>query len=36
MNIYDSGERAGKLQKSGLVLMENGQGKMMQEIDLRI
>ena len=36
MNIYDSGERAGKLQKSGLVLMENGQGRMMQEIDLRI
>jgi len=36
MNVRSSEQSVGKLQKSGLVLLEGGESRMMQEIDLRI
>lgn len=36
MNLYAEATKAGKLQKSGLVLLEGGGSRVMQEMDLRI
>lgn len=36
MNLLNEAQNTGKLQKSGLVLLEGGESRMMQEIDLRI
>ncbi len=36
MNIYSSSGMAGTLRESGLVLLENGETRVMQELDVRI
>ncbi len=36
MNMYSSNEMAGRLRQSGLVLLENGESRVMQELDVRI
>ena len=36
MNMYSSAETAGRLRQSGLVLLENGESRVMQELDVRI
>jgi hypothetical protein len=36
MNMYNSSGMAGTLKQSGLVLLENGESRVMQELDVRI
>ncbi|HML38031.1 MAG TPA: hypothetical protein PKA19_11525 [Bacillota bacterium] len=36
MNMYNSSGMAGTLRESGLVLLENGESRVMQELDVRI
>lgn len=36
MNMYNSAGMAGTLRQSGLVLLENGESRVMQELDVRI
>lgn len=36
MNMYSSAGMAGALRQSGLVLLENGESRVMQELDVRI
>ncbi len=36
MNMYSSAGMAGALKQSGLVLLENGESRVMQELDVRI
>lgn len=36
MNMYNQTGMAGRLRESGLVLLENGQSRIMQELDVRI
>ena len=36
MNMYSSAGMAGALKQSGLVLLENGESRIMQELDVRI
>jgi hypothetical protein len=36
MNMYNSSGMAGVLRESGLVLLENGESRVMQELDVRI
>lgn len=36
MNLYSNDNMSGVLRKSGLVLLENGESRVMQELDLRI
>ncbi len=36
MKLYGESTEAGRLRKSGLVLLENGESRIMQEMDLRI
>jgi hypothetical protein len=36
MNMYNSAGKAGALRESGLVLMDNGESRIMQELDVRI
>jgi hypothetical protein len=36
MNMYSQNGMAGRLRESGLVLLENGQSRVMQELDVRI
>lgn len=36
MNMYNSAGLAGTLRQSGLVLLENGESRVMQELDVRI
>lgn len=36
MSLYSSAGFAGELRKSGLVLLENGESRIMQELDVRI
>lgn len=36
MNLYAQNEIAGKLRNSGLVLLENGESRIMQELDIKI
>ncbi len=36
MNMYSSTGMAGALRESGLVLLENGESRVMQELDVRI
>ena len=36
MNMYSSSGMAGSLRESGLVLLENGESRVMQELDVRI
>lgn len=36
MNLYHSSGMAGQLRESGFVLLENGESRVMQELDLRI
>ncbi len=36
MNMYSSSGMAGALRESGLVLLENGESRIMQELDVRI
>lgn len=36
MNMYNSSGMAGTLRESGLVLLENGESRVMQELDVRV
>jgi hypothetical protein len=36
MNMYSQSGMAGALKQSGLVLMENGESRIMQELDVKI
>lgn len=36
MNMYSGAQMAGALKKSGFVLLENGESRIMQELDLKI
>jgi hypothetical protein len=36
MNMYSSSGMAGTLKQSGFVLLENGESRIMQELDIRI